>query len=201
MTQNESIKSGAVKGFKIGGKVRELRQKRHYTMKDLSIKTDLSKTLLSEIENDEVIPPVATLLKLAKALGVGMTFFFEDVEISEKVSVTRSDERIQLERRPHQHEGEVDYVYEILETKKPDKHMLPLLVEFQPMDRSDMIFTNHEGEEFLYLIEGTLEFRSDDRIEVLQPGDSLYFESEINHSCRSLDEKPAKAVVVVWSKT
>ena len=69
------------------------------------------------------------------------------------------------------------------------------------MDRSDMIFTNHEGEEFLYLIEGTLEFRTDDRIEVLQPGDSLYFESDINHSCRSLDEKPAKAVVVVWSKT
>ncbi len=201
MTQNEGIKSGAVKGFKIGGKVRELREKQHYTLKDLSIKTDLSKTLLSEIENGEVIPPVATLLKLAKALCVGMTFFFEDLEISEKVSVTRPDERIQLKRRPHQHEGEVDYVYEILETKKPDKRMLPLLVEFQPMDKSDMIFTNHEGEEFLYLIEGTLEFRTDDRIEVLQPGDSLYFESDINHSCRSLDEKPAKAVVVVWSKT
>ncbi|MDO9529141.1 MAG: XRE family transcriptional regulator [Syntrophales bacterium] len=201
MTQNEDIKSGAVKGFKIGGKVRELRQKRHYTMKDLSIKTDLSKTLLSEIENDEVVPPVATLLKLAKALGVGMTFFFEDVEISEKISVTRPGERIQLKRRPHHHEGEVDYVYEILETKKPDKRMLPLLVEFQPMDRSDMIFTNHEGEEFLYLIEGTLEFRTDDRMEVLQPGDSLYFESDINHSFRALDEKQARAVVVVWSKT
>ena len=201
MTQNEGIKSGDVKGLKIGGKVRELRGKRHYTIKDLSIKTDLSKTLLSEIENDEVVPPVATLLKLAKALGVGMTFFFEDVEISEKVSVTRPGDRIQLKRRPHHHEGEVDYIYEILETKKPDKRMLPLLVEFQPMDRSDMVFTNHEGEEFLYLIEGILEFRTDDRMEILQPGDSLYFESDINHSCRALDEKPAKAVVVVWSKT
>jgi len=60
-----------------------------------------------------------------------------------------------------------------------------------------MVFMNHAGEEFLYLLEGTLEFRTDDRVEVLQPGDSLYFESDINHSFRSLEDGPAKAIVVV----
>jgi quercetin dioxygenase-like cupin family protein len=62
-----------------------------------------------------------------------------------------------------------------------------------------MIFMNHEGEEFLHVLDGTLEFRSIDRVEVLQPGDSIYFESELSHSFRCLGEKPARAIVVVWS--
>ena len=128
-----------------------------------------------------------------------MAQFFEDEVADEKISLTRGGERMRLKRRPHHHEGEVDYVYESLETRKPDKHMEPLLVEFQPMDTDDMVFVNHEGEEFLYVLEGTLEFRTDDRMEVLEPGDSIYFESDINHSFRSLSEKPAKALVVVWA--
>jgi len=187
--------------LKIGSKVRELRQRKHYTLQDLVTKTGLSKSVLTEIEDGDTIPPVATLLKLSKALKVGMAYFFEDEIISEKISVTRSGERMRLERRPHHHEGEVDYIYETLETKKPDKHMEPLLVEFRPMDTSDMVFMSHEGEEFLYVLEETLEFRTDDRIEILKPGDTIYFESDINHSFRSLTDKPARAIVVVWAKT
>ena len=52
-----------VKALKIGSKVRELRQKKHYTLQDVAAKTGLSKPFLSQIENDHVVPPVATLLK------------------------------------------------------------------------------------------------------------------------------------------
>ena len=83
---------------------------------------------------------------------------------------------------------------------KADKHMEPLLVEFQPLETGNMVFTNHEGEEFVFVLEGRLEFRTDDRVEILEPGDTIYFESDINHSFRSLDEKPARAIAVVWSK-
>jgi len=78
--------------------------------------------------------------------------------------------------------------------------MEPFLVEFQPMDTREMVFMSHEGEEFHFVLEGRLEFRTDDRVEVLYPGDSLYFESEMNHSFRSLDSKPARALVVVWNR-
>jgi len=200
MVQSKDIGAPVVDEFKIGSKLRELRQAKNYTLQDLVTKTGISKSVLTEIESGDVIPPVATLLKLGKALNVGMAYFFEDEPVSEKISVTRSGERIRLERRPHHHEGEVDYIYETLEAKKADKHMEPLLVEFQPMDISDMVFVNHEGEEFLYVLEETLEFRTDDRMEVLNPGDSIYFESDINHSFRSLTDKPAKAIVVVWAK-
>ena len=147
-----------------------------------------------------MVPPVATLLKLAKAFNVGMASFFEEEATGMKISVTRSGERTRIKRRPHHHEGEVDYIYESLETHKADKHMEPLLVEFQPLDTGDMVFTNHEGEEFIFVLEGRLEFRTDDRVEILEPGDTIYFESDINHSWRSLDEKPARAIAVVWSK-
>jgi quercetin dioxygenase-like cupin family protein len=129
-----------------------------------------------------------------------MAFFFEDEVEMEKLSVTRSGERVRVKRRPHHQEGEVDYVYESLEPKNPKKHMEPFLVEFQPMDTGAMVFMSHAGEEFNFIVEGKLEFRTDDRVEVLYPGDSLYFESEMNHSFRALDDKPARAIVVVWNK-
>ena len=188
-----------VKALKIGSKVRELRQKKHYTLQDVAAKTGLSKPFLSQIENHHVVPPVATLLKLARAFDVGLAYFFQDEVGIDRIAITRRDERVRVERRPHHRKGEVNYIYEALDTKKTNKHMEPFLVEFPVQDTSEMIFMNHEGEEFLHVLEGTLEFRSIDRVEVLQPGDSIYFESELSHSFRCLGEKPARAIVVVWS--
>lgn len=189
-----------VEALRIGGKMKELREKHRYTFQDLSAKTDLSKEYLSQVENSEVVPPVATLLKLAKALNVSTSYFFQDQAGSEKIAVTRVGERARVERRPHHHKGEVNYIYEALEAKKTDKQMQPFLVEFPPQDTSEMIFVSHEGEEFLHLLDGKLEFRSVDRVEVLDPGDSIYFESDVSHSFRCLGDKPAKAIVVVWSR-
>ncbi len=132
-------------GIGIGTAVKALRSKSQLTLQDLAAKTGLPRNVLSEIEEGETIPPVATLLKLANALNVGMAAFFETGAAAETVSVTRKGERKRISRRPHHHEGEVDYVYESLETKKPDKHMEPLLVEFMPMETADMVFTSHRG--------------------------------------------------------
>jgi transcriptional regulator with XRE-family HTH domain len=188
-----------VKALKIGSKVRELRQKKHFTLQDVAAKTGLSKPFLSQIENDHVVPPVATLLKLARAFDVGLAYFFQDEVGIDRIAITRRHERLRVERRPHHRKGEVNYIYEALDTKKTNKHMEPFLVEFPVQDTSEMIFMNHDGEEFLHVLEGTLEFRSIDRVEVLEPGDSIYFESELSHSFRCLGEEAAKAIVVVWS--
>jgi len=201
MNAKRSNKPEDIEGLKIGTRVRELREKRRLTLQDLAIKTGIDRSVLGEIESGEVIPPVATLIKLAQSLGVSMSYFFEELSGEVRISVTRAGERVRIERRPHHHQGEVDYVYESLETQKPNKHMEPLFVEFQPMETEEMVFVNHPGEEFLYILDGTLEFRTDDRIEILHPGDSLYFESEINHSFRGLEDKPATAVVTVWSRS
>jgi transcriptional regulator with XRE-family HTH domain len=199
MDKDKDMQAGAEK-LKIGQRIKELRQKKHLTLEDMATKTGLTKAVLAGIESDETVPPLGTLLRLSKTLDVSMAFFFEDEVEMERLSVTRSGERVKVKRRPHHREGEVDYVYESLEPKNPHKHMEPFLVEFQPMDTREMVFMSHEGEEFHFVLEGRLEFRTDDRVEVLYPGDSLYFESEMNHSFRSLDSKPARALVVVWNR-
>lgn len=199
MPEKEDI-TLAVKAFKIGSKVRELRQKHRYTLQDLAARSGLSKPFLSQIENDHAVPPVATLLKLARALNVTLSHFFEDEQSEEKISVTRCHERRRLERRPHHEKGEVQYTYESLETKMVGKHMEPFLVEFPVLGTEDMVFMSHLGEEFMYLIDGKLEFRTSDRVEILEPGDTIYFDSEISHSFRCLGDRPAKAVTVIWNQ-
>jgi len=194
---DENITMEAVR---IGNKVRELREKRRYTLHDMTAKTGLSKDLLSQIEKGEFIPPIATLMKLAGAFGVNMGHFFKDEAGTVKIAVTRAHERKRITRRPHHHEGEVNYIYEALEIRKPNKQMEPFMVEFPVQDTSEMVFVSHQGEEFLHLLEGQLEFRSVDQVEVLNPGDSIYFESDISHSFRCLGEKSARAIVVVWAR-
>ena len=188
-----------VKALKLGSKIRELRLKKNYTLQDVAAKTGLSKPFLSQIENDHVVPPVATLLKVARAFNVSLAHFFQDEVGSDKIAITRHNERIRVEKRPHHRKGEVNYVYETLETKKTNKQMEPYLVEFPVQDSSEMVFMNHDGEEFLHVLEGTLEFRSVSRVEVLESGDSIYFESDLSHSFRCLGEKAARAIVVVWN--
>ena len=189
-----------VKALNLGSKVRELRLQKRYTLQDVAAKTGLSKPFLSQIENDHVVPPVATLLKLARALNVGLAYFFQDEAGKDKITVTRRHERVRVEKRPHHRKGEVDYVYEALDTKKANKQMEPFMVEFPVQESSEMVFMNHEGEEFLHVLEGKLEFRSVDRVEVLEAGDSIYFESDLSHSFRCLGEEPTRAIVVVWNK-
>jgi len=185
---------------RIGNKVRELREKRRYTLHDMAGKTGFAKDLLSQIEHGEFIPPIATLMKLAHAFGVSMGHFFEEEAGTERIAVTRAHERRRVARRPHHHEGEVNYIYEALEIRKADKQMEPFMVEFPVQDVSEMVFVSHDGEEFLHVLEGQLEFRSTDHVEALNPGDSIYFESDISHSFRCLGERSAKALVVVWAR-
>ena len=66
----------ALKELNLGLKIRRLRQERRLTLQELSDLSGLSKPLLSQIENDQVTPPIATLLKIAKGLKVGINFFF-----------------------------------------------------------------------------------------------------------------------------
>jgi len=59
---------------------------------------------------------------------------------------------------------------------------------------------SHEGEEFMVCHRGAVEFRTVDRVEILEAGDSIYFESDLSHSLRCVSEKPAKAISAVWSR-
>jgi transcriptional regulator with XRE-family HTH domain len=186
-----------VKKLHIGRKIRDLRKKAGFVLQDLSDQTGLSKPLLSQIEREVVSPPIATLLKISKALNVNLSFFFQDSDPEEKVVLVRRDESKVIDSR-YFGRDESGYYYEALAYKKSKKYMEPFLVEFKRKRADKLSYFSHEGEEFIYLLEGKLEFRTENEQYVLNPGDSLYFESSIPHAYRALERKNAKALTVVY---
>ena len=186
-----------VKNLHIGKKIRVLRKNAGLVLQDLSDRTGLSKPLLSQIEKEVVSPPIATLLKISKALSVNIGFFFQDNDPEEKVVLVRRDERKVIDSRYFGRE-ESGYYYEALAYKRSKKYMEPFLVEFKRKKADRLSYFSHEGEEFIYLLEGTLEFRTENEQYVLNPGDSLYFESSIPHAYRALERKNARALTVVY---
>ena len=193
---HEDIKH-EVRKLHIGNKIRELRKKAGLVLQDLSNRTDLSKPLLSQIENEVISPPVATLLRISRALNVDISFFFQNENSKERVTVVRKDESKVLDSRYFGRE-ESGYYYESLAYKKSKKYMEPFLVEFKRKRAEKLSYFRHEGEEFIYVLQGTLEFRTEDQHYVLDPGDSLYFESSVPHAYRAVGKTNAKALTVVY---
>ncbi|KPK87439.1 MAG: hypothetical protein AMJ94_17025 [Deltaproteobacteria bacterium SM23_61] len=189
-----------IKRLKLGGKIRDLRLKRQRTLRQVAEMTGLSVPLLSQVENSAVSPPVATLLKISKALQVGIGYFFREEESKERAVVVRKDERKKTFRPIHTRQSDGGYTYEALAYTKNAKHMEPFLVEFEPKKREAVSFLSHRGEEFIFLFRGHLAFYYDQQEIVLEPGDSLYFESEFPHGFRALRGRKAQAVVVVFSE-
>jgi len=186
-----------VKKLHIGNKIRDLRKKAGLVLQNLSERTGLSKPLLSQIEKETVSPPIATLLKISKALNTNISFFFQNDGSEEKVVVVRKDESKVIDSRYFGRE-ESGYYHEALAFKKSKKYMEPFLVEFKRKRVDQLSYFSHDGEEFIYLLEGVLEFRTEDQKYILQPGDSLYFESSIPHAYRALERKNARALTVVY---
>src|SRR5512135_3183633 len=121
-----------VRKLKLGEKIRELRLKRARTLRQVAEASGLSIPLLSQVENNAVSPPVATLLRIARALEVGISYFFREEESQERAVVVRKHERKKTFRPMHLQHRDSGYTYEALAYTKNGKHMEPFLVEFEP---------------------------------------------------------------------
>lgn len=188
-----------IRDLRLGEKIRKLRQERRLTLQELAELTGLSKPLLSQVENDLVIPPLSTLLKISKGLKVGIHFFFEEEGDRRKLVLIRADQRSSSRRRPEKDSPE-GYLYHSLAPGMRNKHMEPFLVEFELHEWDDSHFYRHDGEEFILLLEGELEFHFKEEVYRLLPGDSIYYDSAEPHGYVSVGEERAKAVAVLYSK-
>lgn len=189
-----------LKELNLGQKIKALRQRKGISLEEMARRTNLSQPLLSQIESEVVAPPVATLLKIARALSVNISYFFQTEEVEEKKAVViRKNERKKVFRRIHEDPAKVGYYYESLAYPKADRHMEPFQVEFEAKKKEDLIFFNHKGEEFVFVLEGQLEFNYENEVYLLEPGDSLYFDSSLPHAFRAVGRKNALALDVIYS--
>lgn len=183
----------------IGDKVRQIRMSKGIAIPELAEKTGLPKSVISQIETSQVSPPIATLLKIANGLGTDIGLFFQETTDSPKTIVTKKDQRKSAPRRKFKGaQVKLGYNYEALAYQKAFKHMEPFLVTFESKPKDQVVMFSHEGEEFAFILSGEIEFCTEKATYTLEPGDSLYFDSDQLHGFRALGDTPAQALVVVY---
>jgi transcriptional regulator with XRE-family HTH domain len=177
-------------------KIRELRLSRNMTLERLADLTGLTKGYLSRIEHSPKSPPVSTLAGIAKALEYDITQFFTENAIDETppdISVIKKDERLKMGRRG----APFGYIYEALAYRTPGKNMEPYIITIS-REFSEAEF-QHEGEEFIFILDGQLAFFYKGQTHILEKGDSVYFNSGFPHSGKSIGKKRAKFLCIIFS--
>ena len=179
----------------ISENIKSFRTKKRISLDRLSKLSGLTKGYLSKIESSEKAPPFSTLMKIAKGLGIDVSFLISgEAEVPEnvRICVVRAGERNEVVTKGTSY----GYRYEALAHKKLGKNMEPYII--MPAFEEETWFS-HEGEEFMYVLEGTHEFRYNGDTYILEQGDSVYFDSAVPHTGRSLGDTPAKVLAVLYS--
>jgi transcriptional regulator with XRE-family HTH domain len=181
----------------IGLRIRELRHSKSISLDVLSKKTGFAKSYLSEIETIKKEPPIRALSKIAFALEVDFLFLLTGERRNygaEKISIVRKGER-QTVQGPY---GSRGYLYDSLNYKKADRIMDAYIVTIGPEFPPEPF--EHEGQEVVYVLEGTHELLYDGEIYFLEEGDCFCFDSERPHYSRTVGDKAGKILVVLAAK-
>jgi quercetin dioxygenase-like cupin family protein len=172
-----------------------LRARRAVTLERLAQVTGFTKGYLSKIENAVKVPPIGSLARIAQALDADMSYFFQSPGKTGQADVSLVRSR---ERQPVVRGGTAfGYDYASLAHDRRDKNMEPFLFTFPRRIESHVHF-EHEGEEFVFVLAGKVEFEVAGEKYILEKGDSFYFDASQPHKGRAIGGA-AKAIVVAWS--
>ncbi len=172
----------------IGERMREIREQRGYSQRDLAKRSGLSANAISRIERGENSPTVSSLHQLAAALRVPIVSFFETGEQLATMLVRRN------RRLRTRGEG---VLIESLGSGLPGQMLEPFLIKLSPGVVCGNGPISHSGEEFVYCVEGEVEYLVDKEWHRLEAGDSLIFQSQQPHLCRNNSLDPALVLLVI----
>jgi transcriptional regulator with XRE-family HTH domain len=182
--------------YNIGAKIKELRRAKKLTLQDVANETGFSTALISQIENDNVSPPIATLSKIAHFFDVKIGHFFTENKEECPYEVIRSNERTVIPKVVSKDGTSHGYYYESLSVRKKNTRMDPFLLTLNEKVTNTETYS-HNGEEFLFVIKGSAELLLDDERIVLNDGDSAYFDATLKHRLLSSGCDEVKVMVVV----
>ncbi|MSN26520.1 MAG: cupin domain-containing protein [Geobacter sp.] len=182
--------------YNIGAKIKALRRTKKMTLQDVANETGFSTALLSQIENNNVSPPIATLSKISHFFDVKIGYFFSEGEEECRFEVLRGNERTIIPKVMSQDGTNHGYFFESLSVRKKNKKMDPFLLTLNEKVTNTDTYS-HNGEEFLYVMKGTAELLLDDQRIVLSEGDSVYFDATLKHRLLSSNGDEVKVLAVV----
>ena len=179
-------------------RIKTLRKNRNITLKTLAKETGFTVGYLSRIENSMTAPPIPTLDRIARGLGMNIGYLLQE----EKENHPRDlDPDLQvfkkkgISERKLNYDTEKGYRFEALALEMSERNMHPYLITAE-FDFGEI--QQHDGEEFIYILEGTLEFLHGSNKYVLEEGDCVYYYAHIPHCGRSIGKKKAKVLTIIY---
>jgi transcriptional regulator with XRE-family HTH domain len=180
--------------YHIGDKLKQLRLRRKMGLVELSRHTGLSPALLSKLEHGKLYPTLPTLSRIALVFSVGLEHFFSDERLSHTFALTRKRDRLRFPEAPDMEETAFDF--ESLDFLATDRKFNAYLAEFKPLVAEKIHTHQHAGVEFIYVLKGKLTLRVGADQEVLEAGDSLYFDSQLPHGYSRRGTQVCSAIVI-----
>jgi quercetin dioxygenase-like cupin family protein/DNA-binding transcriptional regulator YiaG len=170
----------------IGQKIKKVRTKKKMPLDAMANETGFSIDYLKKIEAGKKIPPVGALLQIARALEIDSTFFLRE-------------EASNLQKRVRAYTKRTDnYAYTTLTPGAENKHLKAFKISIEPLRDHEGVGYQHEGEEFVYVLQGTVEIAVGEHVNILEEGDSLHFNSGIRHRMRNISDIRSEMLVVVY---
>lgn len=185
---------------RLGNKITTLREAHHLSVQDLADRCGFDVDIIERLEAGDVPPSLAPLIKLTRALGVRLGTLMDDDE-SFGPAYIDAQQMADVERtRTLQTAKDAgDLSYFSLAAGRPSRHMDPFVITVTPSGETTHKLDSHEGEEWLYGMEGVIEIEYGKDVFLLHPGESIYYDSIVPHQVRAHDGQNAKFLACVYT--
>ncbi|MGE4552603.1 MAG: helix-turn-helix domain-containing protein [Desulfovibrionaceae bacterium] len=181
---------------KIGQRIKKFRENKEITLEQMADRTGLDLNFLRAVEEENMYPSLGPLLKISRALGVRLGTFLDD-QVSHDPLVVRVAERKE-ELTMHTECSDPAMTFHSLGRGKSDRHMEPFYIDIAPGCAKDVKLSSHEGEEFIVCVKGRVCVVYGQSKTVLEPGDSIYYNSVVPHEVSNASEEPAAIYAVLY---
>lgn len=185
----------------IGAKIRSIRESKQLSIEEVSERSGLSVEQIGRIEGNVDFPSLSPLIKIARVLGVRLGTFLDDqMELGPVVCRKSDSGNTGINFTNNASAGNKHMVYHSLAQDKSGRHFEPFLIEISPSDSKDLFaLSTHEGEEFIYVLEGIVEINYGKTIYILEEGDSIYYDSIVAHHVHAAGNDKAKILGIVYT--
>lgn len=179
----------------LGSRIHEARERRGLTLQDLSSRTGIRVEILEKVESHKMIPPLGELIKLGKALEMKMGYFISP-GVEKPMTVVHADQRPVVSRHGKKRSEQYGYSFESLAPEKANRLMEPFLITMVPSEVKEL--STHDGQEFIFVLEGEMRAQVGDQVEILKAGDAVYYDSSSPHLVKCYGDRPAKILAVLY---
>ncbi len=182
----------------IGSKIKQYRESLQITRNELSERSGLDMEQITKIEDKQEIPSMGPLIKIARGLGTRLGTFLDDSDQIGPVLVRAGDEHDTISFAS-QNIGTREHLnFFSLAHDKTGRHMEPFIIDIEANNESNYKLSSHEGEEFIYVLDGEIEINYGKELYHLKKGDSIYLDSIIAHNVHAYQNQSAKMLAVIY---